>query len=277
MDYEPLPDETCKELMIDLFEAIPQLIEKVMPDGFAVSSLVRVFHPSAEQQYKEYLRMRSNLNRLSARIKKEQEKYPIPDFEEYVKDIEPSEIKENYEIVSIYGDCIWEIFSKNHTVFNQNFQSYDLGSWRGSGRFIADVINELGLVSDFSFDYLDFYMGQIFSEERADFTPIYEFIFKRLQQKNLDWEYSFPQMQLISFQKEDQDSDEPEKYDASEALQKELDRNKEKEEMNELREKFDKIHEEEYEKARYIKPSQKVMAFFNVYGHWPKGHPLDSK
>lgn len=274
MEYKELPENVCEILLIELFQSISELLQKVALDGFINSSLVLVFHPTPEQQYKEYRRMSENIAGLQKSLKKEADNKPIMSFEEFIKDAKVEPVDEQYEIVSIFGDCIWNIFSNNHTVFNENSESYDLGSWRGSGHFIADVINSLQLVHGKSFDYMDFYMGNFFAQERADLTPVYEFIFEKLKAKNLDWEYSFPRMGRINFSKEDDEKDVPENYNAAEAVKKQFAKEEHQNEINKLQESFDEIYKTEYEEALYKKPSAEVMAYFNIYRRYPKGHPL---
>ncbi|MDQ3682976.1 MAG: hypothetical protein M3352_07890 [Bacteroidota bacterium] len=218
--------------------------------------------------------MSENIAGLQKSLKNEADNKPLMSFEEFIKDAKVEPVDEQYEIVSIFGDCIWNIFSNNHTVLNENNESYDLGSWRGSGHFIADVINKLQLVPGKSFDYMDFYMGGFFTEERADLTCVYEFIFEKLKAKNLDWEYSFPKMGLINFNKEDDEKDVPENYNAAAAVKKQLEKEEHQNEINKLQGSFDEIYKAEYEEARYKKPSAEVMAYFNIYRRYPKGHPL---
>lgn len=218
--------------------------------------------------------MSENVARLQAARKKQEDTAPLKSFEEFVKGLKIEPADEQYEIVSIFGDCIWNIFSNNHTIFNKNDESYDLGSWRGSGSFIADIINKLQLVSNKSFDYIDFYMGGIFRHQRADLTPVYEFIFKKLKVKNLDWEYSFPRMGLISFNKVEDEKVDLANYKPEEALKKQLEKEQQQNETEKLQQQFDDMYNLEYEEARYKKPSQEVMAYYNVYHHYPKGHPL---
>jgi hypothetical protein len=274
MEYKELPDDICEALLIELFKSIPELLQTVAPDGFANSSLTLIFHPTPEQQYEEYCRMSKNIAGLQKTLKQQADIKPTISFEEFIKDLKNEPVDEQYEIVSIFGDCIWNIFSNNHTVFNENAESYDLGSWRGTGRFIADVINKLQLVADKSFDYMDFYMGNIFANERADLTPVYEFIFKKLQAKHLDWQYSFPRMGLFSFNKEEDVKDNIENYNPAEAVKMQLEKEQQQNEINKLQQNFDDIYKAEYEEARYKKPSPEVMAYYNVYHYYPKGHPL---
>lgn len=274
MEYKELPEDICEALLIELFQAIPELLRTIAPDGFANSPLILVFHPMPEQQYKEHCRMSENIKRLKKITKEQPDNKPVESLEEFIKDIKTSLVDAQYEIVSIFGDCIWNIFSNNHTVFNENAESYDLGSWRGTGGFIADVINKLQLVPDKTFDYMDFYMGGIFRHERIGLTPVYEFIFKKLKAKHLDWEYSFPRMGLVNFKKDEDEKDDIKNYNASEALKKQLENKHQQNEVDRLQENFEEIYTSEYEEARYKKPSPEVMAYYNVYHHYPKGHPL---
>jgi hypothetical protein len=45
-------------------------------------------------------------------------------------------------------------------------------------------------------------------------------------------------------------------------------------EVDKLQQQFDEMYKAEYEEARYKKPSLEVMAYYNIYSHYPKGHPL---
>lgn len=274
MKYTELPDEICEALLIELFQSIPELLQAVAPNGFSNSPLIFIYHPTPEQEYKEYLQTLLHSKMLRHRLKKAVRTDQAISFEEFIKELESTPVDEQYEMGYIFGDCIWNIFSNNHTVFNEHLESYELCSWRRSGDFIADVINKLQLVPNKTFDYMDFYMGNVFTSERADLTSVYEFIFKKLKAKNLDWEYSFPQMGLISFNNEDEEGDDIENYNPSEALKKQMEKQQKQDEANKLQQEFDKIYEEEYEKAHFAKPSEEVMAYNHVYGNWPKGHPL---
>ncbi|HET7116544.1 MAG TPA: hypothetical protein VFI29_08645 [Hanamia sp.] len=274
MEYKELPEDICEALLIELFQSIPELLPTIAPDGFANSPLVLIFHPTPEQRYKEYCRMSENIAALQKAGKQQIDVNSIVSFEEFIKDIKSEPVDEQYEMVSIFGDCIWNIFSNNHTVYNENGESYDLGSWRGSGRFIADVINKLELVPGKFFDYMDFYMGHIFTQERTDITQVYEFIFKILKEKNLDWEYSFPRMGLVSFEKDEEENNDIENYDPSEAMKQRLEKEQQRNEINKLQQNFDEMYEAEYEEARFKKPSPEVLAYYNIYQHYPKGHPL---
>ncbi|MDQ6762141.1 MAG: hypothetical protein M3015_05885 [Bacteroidota bacterium] len=274
MEYTELSENICETLLIELFQSIPELLQTIAPDGFVNSPLTLIFHPTPEQQYKEYCRMSENIAGLRKAMKSQADSNSVVSFEEFIKDVKAKPVDAQYEIVSIFGDCIWEIFSNNHTVFTAKAESYDLGSWRGSGGFIADVINKLQLVPGKSFDYMDFYMGNIFTEGRTDLIPVYEFIFKKLKARNLDWEYSFPRTGLVSFNKDEDEKDNIENYDPSEAVKQQLQKEQQQNEIEKLQQSLDETYNAEYEEARYKKPSPEVMAYYNIYHHYPKEHPL---
>ncbi len=274
IEYKELPDDVCQLLIEELFRALPDLLPKVAPEGFSNSQLLYVYHPTPQRQYSEYRHSQLQLIKLKRRLKIPVDVEPTKSYEQFLKETELKPVDEQYELVSIYGNSLWNIFSNNHTVFDKKGNSYDLGSWRGSGGLIADVINQLQLVPNATFDYLDFYMGHYMDDERADLTAVYEFIFARLKHKELDWEFSFPRLGLVNFGNRDEATVAPEKYDPSAAMQQQLEQQEAKEATNELQQKFDEIHDEEFDKARYSKPSQVVMAYYNVYGKWPVGHPL---
>jgi hypothetical protein len=273
MEYEELPHQVCDTLLIELFQSIPELLQKTAPNGFNNSPLVQVYHPLPEQQYKEYRYSQMQVIRMQRTLQKRVMAERTKSYSEFVQ-LEPTPVDEQYEIALIFGKCIWDIFSNNHTVYNEDGGVYDLGSWRDSGSIIADIINRLDLVPGVTFDYLDFYMGHFRTAERADLTPVYEFIFTKLKARELDWEYSFPSVSLIDLDTNENKEETQETYDATTAVQKQLEQQQKEEELNRLQHKLDESYNKEFEKARYSKPRPEVMAYYNVYGHWPYGHPL---
>lgn len=270
--FTTLPDNISETLLMKLFDALPELEKEIMPNGFSNSGLIHVFHPATEQQYKEHCELEVRLNTLFKKKKEKSE--PLETFEEFIKGIHDSPVEEVYEMVSIYGDCLWDIFSNNHTVYNEKLESYHLGSFRGSAGFIADVIDKMNLVPEKTFDYMDFYMGSIWAEQRVDLVPVYEFIFKKLKDKILDWEYSFPRLGLISFNNDKNETTDMKDYDPATSLKKEFENENKKSEIKKLQNDLDNAYNEEFENAKYEKPSQVVRAYYSVYGYWPKGHPL---
>jgi hypothetical protein len=101
-------------------------------------------------------------------------------------------------LAGYFGNCLWGIFSNNHSVVTQNGIEFDIGSWRGAGGFIADFINKH--INKNCFDYMDFYMGHfgIFDNADAETKTGYQFIFSKLKEYDFDWQYEYPGMRIIN-------------------------------------------------------------------------------
>ena len=76
------------------------------------------------------------------------------------------------------GRALWDVFSDNHDVIAPDGREVHLGSFRAAGDFIADLLNDE--VGSRQYGYMDFYMGTIWINDRADLTPVYAMIFPRL-------------------------------------------------------------------------------------------------
>ena len=78
----------------------------------------------------------------------------------------------------------------------------DLGSFRAPAGFIADFRHRrnrtqegLGSLGD----YTEFHMGTTMVRHRADVTPMYELIFRRMREMGLSWRYAHPRLYAIDF------------------------------------------------------------------------------
>ena len=208
----------------------PDVFVELAPDGWEKSPLVAVFHPSVETAYEERLRMHRNLANFPGR-KPDAEMPPEPTFEEVQAEHDTGPIEAVRECQELVGRCLWDVFSDNHDVLAEDGRALDLGSHRGSGGFLAEVLNSQGgppppprppmpaeleeklfpktddpkmqamidemrreMFGDGGYSYLDFYMGTSMIADRADLVPVYEMIFRRLQGRGLDWKYSFPRL-----------------------------------------------------------------------------------
>jgi hypothetical protein len=152
----------------------------------------------------------------------------------------------------------------------------DLGSFRASGGFLADILNrQLGTRE---YDYLDFYMGSSWLAGRADLSPVYQMIFRRMRKRNLDWVYHFPRLMLVDLRPltaalKEADGPEWEGYDPSAALAKQGEESQRDQEIAELRQSLDEAHHDSVEAARNAPPPATVRAYEEVYGGLPKGWP----
>jgi len=189
---ERLTEEQCWELFQRLFPNgldDPSLVQKLAPEGWERSPLVLVYHPTAEQVYEETLRFRDNLRRLRGKTAPPEEEPQIT-FDALRREMPVDASKPAEECADLLGCCLWDVFADNHDVCTAKGALVDLGSFRAAAGFIADFrhrrshseawLNERR-------DYIDFYLGTWMVRHRADLTPVYELIFRRMQQLGLGW------------------------------------------------------------------------------------------
>jgi len=177
------------------------------------------------------------------------------------------------EILEILGRALWDIFSDNHTVVDSEGTAYDLGSFRGSGEFIARVLNERYPWLDRRYTYLDFYMGGALSGGRVDLEPVHRWVFSRLQAAGCDWIYSFPRLHLLDMRGPTPWRDDELGYDPSEAVRAELEENERREELEALSAQLEEAYEEALRRARHEPLPPTVAAYRAVFGVLPEGWP----
>lgn len=201
---------------------------------------------------------------------------PEPTWEEVAGKFKERPIETGIELRELVGQCLWDIFSDSHEVVAEDGRALDPGSFRCSGGFLADVLNrQLGTQH---YDYLDFYMGTIWVAQRADLTPVYAMIFRRLKNRGHDWIYHFPRLYAIDLRPLKAALDEGKEpdwanYSPSEALAKEQEEQESDRELAELRESLDEGYREAIEEALKHPPSPTVQAYQAVYERFPAGWP----
>jgi len=272
---------TDAELEVEFDRLFPQgfagldVLQEIAPAGWEKSPLLAVYHPSAAQAYEEALRFHRNISLL--RSPDDQRPMPAaPTLDEIAKDFREHPIETEREVRELVGQCLWDVFSDNHEVVAADGRVLDLGSFRGSGGFLADILNRQTDAEHY--DYLSFYLGTIWVAQRADLTPVYRMIFRRLRQRGLDWVYHFPRIHAVDFRplKEALDKkDEPDwqGYSPSEALAKEEQQREHDKNLADLRESLDEGHREALEQAQHSTPPASVQAYEAVYGCLPRGWP----
>lgn len=132
-------DSECIEILKHIFIDPKNLYNKLAPNGWVKSEYINLLHPTPEQQHEESRRMTENINRLLKKTKGKEEK--TPDKSTFKQD-DLNDIPELEEFIYVLGLTVYDIFSNNHEVIGSDNKIYNLGSMRGSGRFIADFINE---------------------------------------------------------------------------------------------------------------------------------------
>jgi hypothetical protein len=229
----------------------PDVLQELAPAGWKNSPLLAVFHPSLAQTYQETLRLHRNVCALR-RPNDPRPLPPDPTLDEVARDFREHAVETEREVRELVGQCLWDVFSDNHEVVAPDGRVLDLGSFRASGGFLADILNRQ--IGADNYDYLSFFMGTIWVAQRADLTLVYRMIFRRLQSRLLDWIYHFPRIYAVDLRplKEALDqTHEPDwlNYSPSEALAKEQEQKDQDKNLAELRESLDQGYLDAIEEA----------------------------
>ncbi|MBK9336381.1 MAG: hypothetical protein IPM98_07250 [Lewinellaceae bacterium] len=269
----PASEQACISVLQSLFDQPAEIMRGLAPKGWAESPLRLIFHPTAQQKYEQSMRLHENLRGWGKKDAQTSER-PEPQLADFTTD-PPDAGNPMDELLELLGDCTWLIFSNNHSVFDADGLEYHLGSFRGSGGFIADFLNEHFPSDSITYDYMDFYCAGAFSFDRADTTPVFDLLFRRMKAIGLDWEYSFPRTMLLDLNglRKDEPADDPAHYDAAKAMEQQLEAERNKADVARFQEKLDEVYREEYESAKYKLPPPEVRAYRTVYGKLPDGFP----
>lgn len=274
MKENHLTEKESTEFLEELFPsglAGSDIKNELVPGGWEKSPLKAVFHPSPEQQFKEYIRMSRNLKNLSGKQKTESKDEEEPGFEEFCKDLKNHPVEPNREIRELMGLCLWDVFSDNHEVLTSDGRLVDLGSQRGAAGFIADWVNTRLDIRHYS--YLDFYMGTAWISDRADLSPVYRIIFQRLHKAEGDWIYHFPQLFLFRPPDIEKHTDNMESYDPAKSVADEIEKKEQDQSSEELEENIHQLNREAADEAAQGEPPRIVDAYRDIYGHFPDGWP----
>ena len=263
------------ELLFPRGFAGPDVLQELAPAGWERSPLSAVFHPAPAQLLVEALRMHRNLTSL----RKPDDRRPVPPeptLEQIAREHRERPAETEAEVRELVGQCLWDVFSDGHEVVASDGRQFDLGSFRASGGFLADVLNRQ--TGTEQYDYLSFYMGTIWVARRADLTPVYRMIFRRLRARGLDWVYHFPRLYAVDMRPlkealERQDQPEWAGYDPSDALAQEEAELKRDKNLADLRESLAEGHREAAEQAADGPPPATVLAYEAVFGRFPRGWP----
>jgi len=277
-DTESLSEAELEEEFDGLFPqgfAGPDVLQELAPTGWENSPLLAVFHPSLAQRYEEALRLHRNL----CALRRPDDRRPLPPdptFDEVAGDSQEHPVETAREVRNLVGQCLWDVFSDSHEVTTTDGRVLDLGSFRASGGFLAEVLNRQ--TGTEHYDYLDFYMGTIWVAQRADLTPVYQMIFRRLQGRQLDWVYHFPRLYAVDLRPLKEALDEKHdpdwlNYSPSEALAKEEEAKEQDKNLAEMREMLEEGYRESIEEALKGPPPTTVRAYTAIYGCFPSGWP----
>jgi hypothetical protein len=252
---------------------------EVAPNGWEQSPLVACFHPSVERVFEERLRFHQNIaalriadSRRAGQAHVETEASPTPTLEDVQREYKAKPVQADAELTELVGLCLWDVFSDNHDVITADGRVADIGSFRGAGAFLDEHLsgNRDGWRQG---DYLRFYLGTIWINARADLTPMYAMIFRRVKAFGGDWVTHFPELGLVDLGGLQPDSEAVGRYSPNEALAAERRAHKREVEVTRLRAELKQMNRQAREDAMDCLPPAIVSAYRQVYGRDPKGWP----
>ena len=253
------------------------VLAEIAPEGWEHSTLVPCFHPSVEQLFDERVTIHRNLERWRQLGRRREgaatlEPRPEPTLDDVRRDYEPSPVNEEEEVTELVGLCLWDIFSDNHDVIAADGRFADIGSFRGAGAFLDEYLTR-DAKGRRDGDYMRFYMGTIWISRRADLTPVYAMIFRRLKSLRADWVYHFPELGLVEFAPADGKDKSGEGYSVSQAALAEVEAQKRRAEVERFRTELREANARAREEAMDRPPPATVRAYRQVYGRDPRGWP----
>jgi hypothetical protein len=278
---ERLSDAELKAFFNTLFPqgfAGTDVLNEIAPEGWEKSPLVACFHPSVAQVFQESLQLHRRMEELSQLRRKPDSKdaerppKPEPTLEEIRAEWKESPVNATEEATELVGQCLWDVFSDNHEVVAADGRVVDIGSFRGAGAFLDEYLSGPA-ESLWSFNYMRFYMGSIWTSRRADLLPIYQMIFQRLKLLGADWIYHFPELGVVDLSPLRAELEKPEEYSPSEAFAKEQEEKERQAELEELRAELAEAHQTARREALDRPPPSTVRAYHAVYGRDPEGWP----
>lgn len=172
------------------------------------------------------------------------------------------------------------MFSDNHEVVTAEGSLVALGSFRATAGFIADFRyrhNDSQEDLGHRGDYIEFYMSTTLVRHRADLTPLYELIFRRMRHIGLSWRYAHPRLYAIdlgSLPKQAED-DVPETlhYDPTASFWRERQLAERQTELAEIQQNLDEAYRASVHDAYDGPPPATVRTYQRVCGRYPDGWP----
>lgn len=256
------------------------VLSEIAPAGWEQSSLLACFHPSVQRIFEEQLQICRNIEALrrarNCRNKAaETDDAPLaePTLEEVRREYQPRSVRQDEELTELVGLCLWDVFSDNHDVITVDGRVADIGSFRGASAFLDEHASRDSCDRCRDADYMRFYMGTIWISGRADLSPVYAMIFRRLRSLGADWVYHFPELRLVDLGALGTESDQPPRYSLSEAAAAEVRARKREANLEGLRAEVAASNAQAREKAMDHPPPVTVRAYRQVYGCDPRGWP----
>jgi hypothetical protein len=282
-------DETARMSDAELREFFGQMfphgfagadvVREIAPSEWKSSPLFACFHPSPEQVLAELLRMHrvsQELSALSQNITVEEPECPAvvePTIEQVLAEWDDHPVNLTDEVTEIVGESLWDIFSDNHNVVAADGRVVDIGSFRAASAFLDQYL--AGSKIQWDAGHMSrFYMGSIWISGRADLTPVYRMIFRRLKLLGADWEYFSPLLHLVDLSHLSPAAEKKQgPYSPSEAFARDQEERQQQVDLEHARAELEDAHKQARREAMAKPPPATVRAYQQAFDRNPKGWP----
>jgi len=254
------------------------VVDEVAAEGWQQSPLLACFHPSVQQVFKESVQLQRNVQALRDAWRPRDASRPDvaplaePTLEQIRSEHRPDPAKPHDEVTDPVGLCLWDVFSDNHEVIAADGRSVDIGSFRGASAFLDEHLTG-GQDSGREGDYMRFYLGTVWIARRADLTPFYAMIFRRLRSLGADWVYHFPELYVTELAASEPGTAQSTSYSVSQSAAAELSAQQRQAGSTRLCAQIEKMNASAREEAMDEQPPATVRAYRQVYGRDPRGWP----
>lgn len=255
------------------------VIQEIAPEGWGNSPLLACFHPSPATVLEECLQLRRSREQLRCMLNTKTREHPPaapdpqPTMEQVLADWQEQPVNIADEVTEMVGRCLWDLFSDNHKVIAADGRLVDIGSFRGASMFLGEYVTAPNTPWDLGDEYR-FYMGSVWICRRAELTPVYRMIFRRLKALRADWRYHFPRVYLVDLSPLHQAMERRDgTYSPSEAFGREQEERERQAELQRSRAELEKVQNQARRNAMDKAPPEIVRAYQEVYGRDPNGWP----
>jgi hypothetical protein len=264
--YEYISRTRCTNLFKKMLADLPGLAKQIAPQGFENSIYHAKYFPTAEQVYHDYRQSRA----LSYKdAKRDGTDYLLKDiipFADFLKTFNPAQPDLRRELLNLFIESMQEIFNRNALVLDRKFHTYK----RRWGLEFEECMFKA--VETFFPEYTTGEQWEFFSVRTyqfVDMKPVYCYVFSLLKKEKLDYRYG-----VVSSKIFDELTGTLESFAAEAKIKQILSKDEEHSHVEEELDPSRLQYESDHQLLELImRPPPVVVAYFEVYGHWPDNYP----
>lgn len=268
--YTELPKGQLITVLKNILCSVPELIEEIAPDGFQNSIFHRYFMQIMKRRHRDFMLWRKEYSKHYTM------KPGLRSFKRFCRFHNQKANTYDMEILMLVSTCLHDVFNHNSFVHNNKGGTYRRKYFNEFGKCLNKAILKTDILSkQITLETEDYFRYSPFPTHHKRNIPIYRFIFRKLKEKNIGFQYATIPKEYID-----------QMFNVLNDLFMEVsnvisitDNDHEKNVLAELNLKNEK-EEEEYqndliEQLDYMSPPPIIDAYFDVYGDWPKGYPSE--